>query len=141
MKTNSNFQDLFECSTCGKTFNRRQRLKNHILGIHQGIKPQQCPLCTCSYVRKSNLAAHVARVHKERHNSHELKGQGEPNQTKLHKQMRNPVESLSGIESNRLMSRADRKSQVSQCLGFCRADFWSLLAYKSAKQKPEHCLT
>ena len=26
------------------------------------------------------------------------------------------------------MSRADRKSQGSQCLDFCTADFWSLLA-------------
>ena len=39
--------------------------------------------------------------------------------------------------------RADRKShaQVRQCLGFCRADFWSSLAYASAEQKPKHCLT
>ena len=37
--------------------------------------------------------------------------------------------------------RADGKSQVRQCLGFCSADFWSSLAYKSAQQKPKHCLT
>ena len=39
------------------------------------------------------------------------------------------------------MSRADRKSQVRQSLGFCAADFWSSLAYESAEQKPKHCLT
>ena len=39
------------------------------------------------------------------------------------------------------INRADRKSQVSQCLGFCTADFWSSLAYESAEQKPKHCLT
>ena len=38
------------------------------------------------------------------------------------------------------MCRADRKSQVRLCLGFCTADFLSLLAYVSAKQKPTHCL-
>ena len=36
-----------------------------------------------------------------------------------------------------LLLRADRKSQVRQCLSFCTADFWSLLAYKSAEQ-PKH---
>ena len=32
-------------------------------------------------------------------------------------------------------SRADRKSQVRQCLGFCTADFLFSLSYKSAEQK------
>ena len=27
-----------------------------------------------------------------------------------------------------------------ECLGFSTADFWSKLAYESAKQKPKHCL-
>ena len=40
-----------------------------------------------------------------------------------------------------LMNKADRTSQVRQCLGFCTADFLSLLAYESAEQKPKHCLT
>ena len=38
-------------------------------------------------------------------------------------------------------TRADRKSQVRQCLGFCTAAIWSSLAYESAEQKPKHCLT
>ena len=33
-----------------------------------------------------------------------------------------------------IMTRADEKSQVRQCLGFCTADCWSLLAYELAKQ-------
>ena len=36
-----------------------------------------------------------------------------------------------------IISRADRKSQVRQCLGFCTADFCSLLAYESAEQKTQ----
>ena len=40
-----------------------------------------------------------------------------------------------------LITRADRKSKVGQCLGFCTADFWSSLAYESAEQKLKHCLT
>ena len=39
------------------------------------------------------------------------------------------------------MSKADGKSQVRQCMGFCTADFWSPLAYESAEEKPKHCLT
>ena len=34
-------------------------------------------------------------------------------------------------------SRADRKSQVRQCLGFCTADFLFSLSYKSAEQKTQ----
>ena len=41
----------------------------------------------------------------------------------------------------RVKCRADRKSQVRQCLSFCTADFWPALAYESAEQKPKHCLT
>ena len=39
------------------------------------------------------------------------------------------------------MNRADSKSHVRQCLGFCTADFWSSLANESAEQKTKHCLT
>ena len=35
----------------------------------------------------------------------------------------------------RWMSRADRKSQVRQCLVNCTADFWSSMASESAEQK------
>ena len=35
------------------------------------------------------------------------------------------------------ITRSDRKSQVRQCLGFCTADIWTLLAFESAKQKPK----
>ena len=34
------------------------------------------------------------------------------------------------------ITRADRKSQVKQCLGFLTADFLSLFAYESAEQNP-----
>ena len=40
-----------------------------------------------------------------------------------------------------LTTRADRKSQVRQCLGSCPDGFWSSLAYESPEQKPKPCLT
>ena len=40
-----------------------------------------------------------------------------------------------------IISRADRKSQVRQCLGFCTSDLWSSSAYESAEQKPKHFIT
>ena len=46
-----------------------------------------------------------------------------------------------GAQLKAVVTRADRKSQVRQHLRFCTADYWALLAYESAKQKPKHCLT
>ena len=46
---------------------------------------------------------------------------------------------LYSVERCSQIIRADRKSQVRQCLGFYTADFWSSLAYESAEQKPKHC--
>ena len=40
-----------------------------------------------------------------------------------------------------ITTRNIRNPGVWQCLGFCTADFWSLLANESAEQKPKHCLT
>ena len=45
------------------------------------------------------------------------------------------------IKLFRIITRADRKSQFRQCLGFGTANFFCLLAYESAEQKPKHCLT
>ena len=39
-----------------------------------------------------------------------------------------------GFSAFSLSVRADRKSQVRQCLGVCKADFWSSLVYESAEQ-------
>ena len=36
-----------------------------------------------------------------------------------------------------IMNRCSRKSQVRKCWGFCTADFWSTLVYKSAVQKTQ----
>ena len=40
-----------------------------------------------------------------------------------------------------VFTRAERKFQVRQCLGFSTVDFWSSSPYESAKQIPKHCLT
>ena len=40
-----------------------------------------------------------------------------------------------------LIIRADRKSQVMKCLGFCSADSKADEDHKSDVQKPKHCLT
>ena len=48
-------------------------------------------------------------------------------------------EMIAIVES--VIAIADMKSRVRQCLGFCTADFLSLLAYETGEQKPKHCLT
>ena len=40
-----------------------------------------------------------------------------------------------------VISRGSEKSQIRQYLGFCTAEFWPLLVYESAVQKPKHCPT
>ena len=42
--------------------------------------------------------------------------------------------------SRSVVSRADKKSQVGQCLGFNTIDVWSLLAYESAEEDPKQFL-
>ena len=41
------------------------------------------------------------------------------------------------LRGERVRTRAVRKSQVRECLGFCTADFWSSLVYKSAEQETQ----
>ena len=41
---------------------------------------------------------------------------------------------------NTVIFRAERKSQIRQCMGFCKADILSSMANESAEQKPKPCL-
>ena len=45
------------------------------------------------------------------------------------------------FKRNAVITRADGKSQVKQCFGFCTTDFRTSFAYESAEQKPKHWIT
>ena len=54
---NANF-----CSDCGKTFSTSGNLRNHILTIHENLRPFKCPNCSKSYSLESRLLVHT-RIH------------------------------------------------------------------------------
>ena len=51
----------FNCDTCGKGFKKRSD-KNRHMQIHEDIK-FPCKICSKSFSRKDNLAAHISVVH------------------------------------------------------------------------------
>lgn len=55
----------FECSHCGKKFNKKEALKYHE-ALHTGAKPFVCdyPDCSMSYPTRVGLYQHVNRIHK-----------------------------------------------------------------------------
>ena len=48
---------------------------------------------------------------------------------------------LSLSSSHGFCPEVGRSLKLGQCLGFCKANFSSSLAYESAVHKPKHCLT
>ncbi|XP_056409130.1 zinc finger protein 850-like [Hyla sarda] len=52
---------VFPCSVCGKSFNQKHTLINH-LRIHSGERPYPCPVCGKSFIQKQHLTKHV-RLH------------------------------------------------------------------------------
>ncbi|VDL90454.1 unnamed protein product [Schistocephalus solidus] len=54
---------LFECSLCGKVFNRRDKVKRHLSELHHGIKSYQCATCARAFSRNDKLVRHIMTVH------------------------------------------------------------------------------
>ncbi|CDI98565.1 transcriptional adapter 2 beta [Echinococcus multilocularis] len=54
---------LFECSLCGKVFNRRDKVKRHLSELHHGIKRHQCVTCSRLFSRNDKLVRHIMTVH------------------------------------------------------------------------------
>nr|CDS27533.1 zinc finger and btb domain containing protein [Hymenolepis microstoma] len=54
---------LFECSLCGKIFNRRDKVKRHLSELHHGIKRHQCATCFRLFSRNDKLVRHIMTVH------------------------------------------------------------------------------
>lgn len=57
--------DLPSCTYCGKTFVRRDNLKDH-LRTHTGLRPFKCKLCPYAAKSKSNLNTHTRGKHLRR---------------------------------------------------------------------------
>ncbi|XP_073996798.1 uncharacterized protein isoform X2 [Rhodnius prolixus] len=50
--------ESFVCEICGKNFNRKARLNEHVKFVHLGAKPFQCGQCTKTFIRKEDLNRH-----------------------------------------------------------------------------------
>ena len=56
------------CSYCGRTFDRKHNLKQHILSVHERVR-YPCRYCDKSYTGPSNLYKHVKKnkqLHRKR---------------------------------------------------------------------------
>ena len=53
------------CSFCGKEFDEKEELKNHILKAHKD-KKYQCSECEASYLSRISLQTHIEQVHERK---------------------------------------------------------------------------
>uniref|UniRef100_A0A0X3NY43 Hypermethylated in cancer 2 protein n=1 Tax=Schistocephalus solidus TaxID=70667 RepID=A0A0X3NY43_SCHSO len=54
---------LFECSLCGKVFNRRDKVKRHLSELHHGIKAFGCSHCSRRFSRRWEYQRHMQVIH------------------------------------------------------------------------------
>ena len=56
-------EDLFKCEHCDKEFVHRYKLRNHVKGVHFGLKRFACNTCSETFSVKSTLDSHVLSEH------------------------------------------------------------------------------
>lgn len=57
-----NKQRTFKCEHCSRIFQKKQKLKEHIV-CHSGERPYACDLCDKTYIYQKNLTDHKKRMH------------------------------------------------------------------------------
>ena len=59
-------QIMYECDSCGKTFNEEGNLRCHVKTVHEkNAEKCRCETCGKDYSDKGNLKKHIARVHQK----------------------------------------------------------------------------
>ena len=63
---NAHFQSKSEpvlpsCHICSKKFTRKDTLTQHVLQVHEGVKPFSCPVCEMDFAQKIHLIRHQER--------------------------------------------------------------------------------
>ena len=51
------------CNICGKPFQSKSSLKDHIDRVHKKIKNYQCPYCAHPFFKQTDLNRHIKRKH------------------------------------------------------------------------------
>ena len=49
----------FKCEFCEKSFERSHHLKQHIKGVHEGVKDHKCEICGSRFGSSSYLNIHI----------------------------------------------------------------------------------
>ena len=62
----------YSCHICSEKFNHRNTMMNHVKN-HSGEKQFACPYCPQCSSKKSNIKAHILRVHSDEQYSEPLK--------------------------------------------------------------------
>ena len=64
----------YPCSYCGRIFDRKHSVKQHILSIHEGVR-YTCQYCEKSYGGPGSLYNHVKKSHPQTNSSEEKQDQ------------------------------------------------------------------
>ena len=54
---------ILKCSKCDKSFSRQRNLVDHIMIVHENIRPFKCEICDKAHGKKSELTKHVKIFH------------------------------------------------------------------------------
>ena len=66
VRLKKNFGTPFKCPLCPAQFVTNQRMKNHIVEIHERKKPFECSLCHAEFSREADLKIHITVVHEKK---------------------------------------------------------------------------
>merc|ERR1719410_409406 len=53
---------IYSCQHCGKEFTSKRKHQRHVLNVHFGYNPVQCPFCNKGHRDNYNLKQHVCPV-------------------------------------------------------------------------------
>ncbi|VDL49096.1 unnamed protein product [Hymenolepis diminuta] len=53
----------FKCKQCERSFARFNKLRKHVICVHEGLKPCRCEVCEKGFHSRHDLLRHITAVH------------------------------------------------------------------------------